>query len=655
MAARRVAMEMREPLGQTVGYKVRFDEQGGPKTRLWYLTEGVLTRRLLSDPTLRGVSTVVLDEFHERHLDGDLCLTLLVHLQRRGPDLRIVVMSATLDAAPVAEFLGAPVLRSEGKLFPLEIQYAPGKSSSEIAAKRGNTLVFLPGVREIRETMAEWQPLLRQWGAIGLPLYGDLLPEEQDRAVAPSSQPKVIFATNVAESSITIDGVTLVIDSGLARIASDDPWTGLPSLNVGRISQASANQRAGRAARTAPGLCIRLYSADDFSRRPAQDKPEILRRELASMLLTLRTMKLDPAKLPWLDAPPPEALQAAARLLDLLHADAKLTRYPLHPRLARLVEDAGRDGAALAADLLGDARIRCVARHAGTMDIARATLRAFPDRVAKRLRGDEFLLAGGGSAIARDQHSDWIVAVEIEHRKERGLPLVHRASFLDPDWLMDEFPERVVGREELEWNRAAERVDAVRRLEFERLALIEERTAPEDASALLAQKAMEAGIARFVGADDLAQFRARAEFAGSPVSNAELEQWLRGHCAGARSFADLEGLSLSELRPALDRDAPKFLQLPNGRRAKISYAGGQTPWVSSRLQDFFGMRSTPMVSGRPLVVHLLAPSQRPVQITQDLDGFWQRHYPGIRRELMRKYPRHKWPEDPMAIVLEKDR
>lgn len=643
MAARRVAQELGEPIGETVGYQVRFEEIAGPKTRLRFLTEGVLTRRLLKDRELRSVGTVILDEFHERHLDGDLALALLRRLQRKSrPDLRIVVMSATLDAAPIAAALNAPVIRSEGKLFPLDIRYqlSPVEVALERLESDGDTLIFLPGAREIRDALRASEGILRKRGMIGVPLYGDLSPEEQDRAVQPAPQRKAIFSTNVAESSITIEGVRTVIDSGLARIAADDPWTGLPSLNVGKISQASATQRAGRAARMAPGIAIRLYTADDFARRIPQDKPEILRRELSQLVLTLRIMKIDAQELDWIDAPPAEALDAAQTLLDLLNVGENLTRYPVHPRLARLIDDAGREGARKAADLLRDDRIEKLSRTRGSIDLPRALLRAFPDRVAKRLRDDEFLLAQGGSTKGRDIHADWIVALDIENR------FIRQWSAIEPDWLLDEFPDRVAEREILDWNRQAERVDAVRRLEFERLAIIEERTAPEDASAMLVEKALEAGLERFTDAEALAQLRARAEFAGQPITDDELHSALRERCQGLRSFADLEGISFADLRPNLEKSAPRTLALPSGRNARITYIPGQPPFVSSRMQDFFGMRDTPNINGKPLVVHLLAPSQRPVQITQDLSGFWTRHYPTIRRELMRKYPKHKWPENP---------
>ena len=301
LAARRVAFEMGEAVGKTVGYEVRFDDASGPLTRLRFVTEGILTRRLLSDPQLNGVSTVVLDEFHERHLDGDFALALLLNLQRtQRPDLHLVVMSATLNASHIAQHLAqCPIVRSEGKLFETELRYTPASGAPleqqiRAALERlvaeglpGDVLVFIPGTREIRRAMdasAEW---LRSQSITAVPLYGDLTPQEQDLAIEAGPQRKVIFSTNIAESSVTIEGVRVVIDSGLARVAEDSPWTGLPSLNVKRISQASAQQRAGRASRTGPGIVVRLYTADDFHRRPVQDTPEILRRELSQLVTRL--------------------------------------------------------------------------------------------------------------------------------------------------------------------------------------------------------------------------------------------------------------------------------------------------------------------------------------------------------------------------------
>ena len=305
MAARRVAEELGERIGETVGYQVRFEDVAGPRTRLRFVTEGILTRRLLSDPNLKEVSALLLDEFHERHLEADLALALLRRLQSTSrPDLKLVVMSATLDAAPIAEYLrNCPVIRSEGKLFDVTVSYTPHSplplerqvaDALQKTEADGDVLVFLPGAAEIHRALRECEAQARTRNLLLTPLYGDLSPDEQDRAVQPADRRKVILSTNVAESSITIEGVTTVIDSGLARIAVDSPWTGLPKLNVQRIGKASAIQRAGRAGRTRPGRAIRLYSFEDFQRRPDHDAPEIRRRELSQVLLELKALGIDP-------------------------------------------------------------------------------------------------------------------------------------------------------------------------------------------------------------------------------------------------------------------------------------------------------------------------------------------------------------------------
>lgn len=678
MAARRVASELGEKLGETVGYQVRFEDISGPRTRLRFATEGVLTRRLLSDPKLRGVDIVILDEFHERHLDSDLALALLKRI-----DARIVVMSATLDTAPIARYLGdCPVLRSEGKLHELTIEYAPHSNAPleeqvRAAVERlgrldGDVLVFLPGAAEIRRAMRA----LERSNALVVPLHGDLSAEEQDRAVAPAGRPKIILSTNVAESSVTIEGVTAVIDSGLARVAADSPWTGLPTLDVRRISKASATQRAGRAGRTAPGRVIRLYTADEFHRRPAADAPEISRRELSQVVLQMRAMKID--RLDWLDAPPEAAWKAANQLLDALEATPEMAALPLPPRLAKLVTEASRRGApekgcAVAAvlsagergpsDLLALAeadwqpqtrrvydQLRRLApgRDKTRDDVAvlQAVLAAFPDRVARRRlstsREGELLLSQGGSARMPDCRHEFLVAVDIEERRDKGLPLVRLAAAIEPEWLLD----KAVSRTTLEWNRAAERVDQVSALIYDQLA-IEETRAPappsREASTLLAARAAEVDIGRFVGREALEQLLARAAFAGISVDVAAA---LAQRCQGRTSFAEITDL-LSALRPPrIDVLAPERLKLPGGREVKVHYDAGKPPWIESRLQDFFGVRETPRIGSTPLVVHLLAPNRRPVQVTSDLHGFWERLYPQVRRELSRRYPKHKWPENP---------
>ncbi|HTB18964.1 MAG TPA: ATP-dependent helicase HrpB [Bryobacteraceae bacterium] len=721
LAARRVAHELGEKPGETAGYQVRFEEVAGPRTRLRFLTEGILTRRMLSDPLLAGVDAVILDEFHERHLETDLSLALLRRLQRvKRPELLIVVMSATLDAAPIAAYLdGCPVLRSEGRLFdlsithqpysalPLEKQVAAALQAVVSQAPSGDVLVFLPGAGEIRRAERECRPIAARHDLLLLPLHGDLTPAEQDLAVSPAPRRKVILSTNVAESSVTVEGVTIVIDSGLARMASDSAWSGLPTLDVVRISKASATQRAGRAARTAPGRVIRLYMLDDFERRRNQDPPEILRRELSELCLTLRAMGIaHPLELDWLDAPPSAALQRAGDLLEALGATGeraqRMARYPLHPRLARLVMDAvergaGEEGCRAAAALSSGARtpscdlmnlvdspfdpmtqrhfeqirrlVRPAKQHAHDPHaLALAILTAFPDRVARRRKDNQLLLASGGSAVlACEAQVEFLVTLDIENRSENALPLARLYSAIEPAWLLDLFPDRIKERAGVEWNRAAERVDAVSALVYDHLVIEETRSGapdPEQAAAMLAARALEVGIERFVDREELEQFLARIAFASkhAAIKTLDVDQALRELCRGLKSFAELKSAGAS-LIPALEQRtgtrllneiAPSRVRLPNGRQTKVNYEPGKPPWIASRLQDFFGMRETPRIANgtAALVVHLLAPNKRPVQTTTDLAGFWQRLYPQVRRELSRRYPRHAWPEDPYSVRVD---
>jgi ATP-dependent helicase HrpB len=709
LAARRVAWELSEDVGQTVGYQVRFDRVAGPRTRLHFLTEGVLTRRLLSDPELDGVDAVVLDEFHERHLETDLALALLNRLQRRRPTLRIVVMSATLDAAPIAHFLGdCPVLPSTGRQFDLSIEHthyssAPLHEQVRVELERvlrdqqtGEVLVFLPGAAEIRRAARVCESLARGCNRILLPLYGDLPASEQDRAVAPASQPKVILSTNVAESSITIDGVTAVIDSGLARIAAYSPWTGLPTLHLGRVSKASARQRAGRAARTGPGRVIRLYSQMDYQARAEHETPEILRSDLAQLCLALRAMGIqNPSQIDWLDAPPEIAVETAERLLDLLvRADEdtrKLMRFPLHPRLSRMIVAAtdrgvGHAACAVAAKLgsgersehndllvaidepLGDVteqQLRhllrivhptCPPKHDDDA-LLQSVLMGFPDRVAQRKAGNQVMLSNGTSAeiVGHPPSFPFLVALDAEDRTENPLPQVRLFARVEPEWLLDNFPERVWEETALIWNRQAERVDSVSRLLYDKLILQEWNADPnpEAAAGLLAEKALETGIERFVDEGMLSDLLGRLEFAA--IDAPDISDSFKEFCRGRRSFSELKGAGntfVSWLEQKLDthrlrESAPRTLRLMGGRQVRVHYQRSKAPWIASRLQDFFGMEETPRLGPYriPVVLHLLAPNQQPVQTTTDLAGFWARLYPQVRRDLMRTYPRHSWPED----------
>ena len=715
LAARRVAWELGEEVGETVGYQIRFEESAGPRTRLRFVTEGVLTRRLVSDPHLKGVAAVVLDEFHERHLESDLALALLKRLQGSRSDLRIVVMSATLDAEPVAQYLGScPVVRSAGTLFDLSIRHLPYspeplevqvRNTVELlidATHAGDILAFLPGAVEIRRAMRACEAVARRGGLLVFPLHGSLPPKEQDRALSPASQRKLILATNVAESSITVEGVTAVIDSGLARFATYSHWSGLPSLHVGRVSKASAKQRAGRAGRTAPGHVLRLYTEEDYSRRPDQDAPEILRSDLSQLCLALRAMQIAHINdISWLDAPTAAAVQQAEALLDRLSARGdmarRLARYPLPPRLSRILVEAlergvGEDGCVAAAllgsgvhvdktdllaamDLEQDQRVR---QHIAqlrriTRTFARTSeqkkhnddallmsvLAGFPDRVARLRAGKQVLLASGASAefASEPPPYEFMVAVDAEDRKEKALPLIRMTARIEPEWLIDLFPDRVKDQSSVVWNRLAERVDAVSALLYDELVIQESRGAVpgvQAAAELLAQKALEAGVERFVDIEALNEFTGRVEFAGLEMP--DIQQALRELCLGLRSFAELKkagaGLvSVIEQKIGvrwLREIAPASVRLQKGRETKVHYERGKPPWIASRMQDFFGMRDTPRIGpGRtPLVVHLLAPNQQPVQTTTDLAGFWERLYPEVRRELMRRYPKHAWPVRP---------
>jgi len=796
MAARRVAEEMGERPGETVGWQVRFEDVSGPATRLRYVTEALLTRRLVAEPSLPGVGAVVLDEFHERHLDSDLALALLGRLRSTSrPDLALVVMSATLDAEPVARYLGAPRVTTAGRAFPVEVEYlgveeaARGRDLADLVAGAvrrllreepdGHLLCFLPGAAEIHRALEAVQaiPAVEEGDVLALPLHGDLPAEEQDRVVRPSSRRKVILSTNVAESSVTIEGVVAVVDSGLARVASHSPWTGLPILELQKVSRASAAQRAGRAGRTRAGRCLRLYTRHDHDGRPAFDAPEIVREDLAEAALLVAV--LGAQGLAFLEPPPAAAWDAAfglLRRLGALDGDAltplgrRLARFPLHPRLARLVvaaEDAGlgAEGALLAAlvgerdirerfdrptrgpspgrvpparsprpaaapegtgesDLLeladlfkeaaqarfAEGRLRALGlvpaavqaverarrqiarltrpapdRPAGGEEALRAAvLAAFPDRVARRraMGSDEIVLVGGGGATLAPESTvrgaPLLVAVAAEERRARAgsrlapaRTLVRLASAVSAEMLLDLYPEALRYEPRVRFDPQAERVDGFEQLLYQDLVLSESRSArvdPELAAAALYEAALARGPRAFAPEAALDRLLARLAFAArvAPQSGLTapgeeaLSAALREACRGRRSFAELReagldrallaGLAPAE-RAALERLAPERVALPGGRSVPVEYGPGETPpSIASRLQDFFGMAEGPrLAAGRvPLVLHLLAPNRRAVQVTTDLAGFWARHYPPLRRELMRRYPRHAWPEDPLS-------
>ncbi len=733
LAAVRVAKELGVPLGDTVGYQIRFERIGNAATRLWYLTEGVLTNRLLSRRALPQNAVVVLDEFHERHLETDIALALLRSVMRSRPDLRVLIMSATLAAEDLASRLGdVPVIRASGRVFPVAVSYTPASAVSleeqvaEAVSKAmkqtsGHLLVFLPGAAEIRKSMDTCEPLARASGAKLFPLYGDLSTQEQDAAVAPSSARKIICSTNVAESSITIDGVEAVIDSGLARVLSVSPWTGFSRLQREKVSKSSVLQRTGRAGRTGPGIAIRLFSESDFARRPEGITAEILRVDLAQIFLQLAAAHWNMAELPWLDEPPPANVAQAKELLVRLRAltsEGAITRVgqqmaalPIHPRLARLVLEGTELGAgAEACDLaakLAEGRMRPDRRDKSSFPsdveaaladdlsfsgrkikarlreetrlipqrgqdphaLEKAILCGFSDRVARRRGGDTLLLSNGSSArLDRSSftQSEFLVAMEVDDRSDRSAPLVRIAGAIEPDWLLDYFPEKIETCEEMGWNREAERVEQINSLRYEQLVIDQSRSAPTDAEAasdMLASKAGEIDISRFADGEETGRFLQRLRFAALyypelKTNDDSLASALRQLAANRASFAELReaarhGGLLAALQSQtngklLDEIAPAHVTLPSGRRARIDYEEGQPPSVSSRLQDFFGMKQSPAVArgAAPLTVKLLAPNGRPVQVTTDLPSFWKNLYPQVRRELSRRYPKHSWPEIP---------
>jgi ATP-dependent helicase HrpB len=791
-AAHRVAEERGEAPGETVGYQFRFEKREGPRTRLRFLTEGVLLRKLKSDPELRRVGVVVLDEFHERHLTTDLALTCLLDLQRRRrPDLKLVIMSATLDIQGLQQVLGssAPAIEIEAPRFPVDIRHSPEPLSRRLddevaravkalsAETSGDMLVFLPGMGEILRAKQAIESLPLAGTLDVIPLHGELSREEQDRAMLPSPKRKVILSTNLAESSITIPGITVVIDSGLHRQASHSHWSGIPALRTRPISKASSVQRAGRAGRTAPGICHRLYTRGDFDGRAPFDTPEILRADLAQVLLDLKALGVgDPFALPWLELPPRVQWDAAAKLLWLLGVlsstdpaapltslGEKLSSLSMHPRLARLLFEARQNGtdafsAALAfAACLSEGELpsRHPLEDAGILAgrvpqgfslrraaeqwsrefenvevgkspttaaptgplrdrLLQSILRAFPDRVVRTLPDGilaESALSGSLELQAelRDEARGkrlFAIALEAQERQllrqserqlvrqserqllrtaeRRNLPVVESWAPFPEDWLLDLEPSLVEESETAAWDSSRERVKWISELRYGAIALSRDERDPrsEDewrqAETLLLKQAWkmevpDAEISTTLSQEFVHQLRNQgqgelADLCDSLFARLILirESGLFGEALprftelfasaltgklAIRQLAEMDwetelSRSLSELRPGvrLDEWTPSHVQL-TGRRAKIQYRLGHEPWVESRLQDFIGLKQGPKIlAGRvPLTLHLLAPNHRAVQVTKDLAGFWERAYPEIRQQLMRRYPRHQWP------------
>lgn len=762
-AARWMAHLLGEEAGGTVGYAIRFDSRSSSRTRIEVVTEGILTRRIQADPGLAGTAMIIFDEFHERSIHADLALALCLDARKAlRPDLKVLVMSATLDVGPIAALLNnAPVVASSGRTFPVEERYLGDRqeplprriAAAAAAALResgGDILVFLPGAAEIRaasQALRETLDLQEQRLALH-PLYGDLPFEEQERAIVPSpDQRKIVLATNIAETSLTIQGVQVVVDSGLTRLLRFDPATGMNRLVTAQVSRAAAEQRKGRAGRLGPGVCYRLYSSQTHQAMVPFAQPEILVSDLAPLVLELAVWGIkDPRELAWLDPPPTAAWISAVGLLRELGAlDAagaaapagrEMVRLPLHPRLSRLLlrsRELGclRLGADLAAllterDLFrptGEGRgsrgpdivdrlealrkgrkgmpaggldlsvQRAVERTAaqllrlmpdqqrsdlGDADpglVARLLLAAFPDRICKQREeaGQGFVhLQGRGVRISRDSHlrnSPFLIALQVD-AGDKAEGYIHLAATVSEDLVRSECAGRIDRVRRVAWDAAEGRVIAVQEERLGALLLSARRLAPTDdeAAGILCETVRsQPGLLRIDR--EARQFQARVGLMRSAfpeegwpdLADSALfsrpEDWLLPWLTGIRSAGDLgridalqafkAKLTWEQLRLVEER-APAALVVPSTSRIRLDYAAGGLPVLAVKLQELFGLADTPRIAeGRvQVLLHLLSPAGRPVQITRDLRNFWNSVYPEVKKDLKGRYPRHPWPDDP---------
>jgi ATP-dependent helicase HrpB len=755
-AAARMAATLREAVGASVGYRVRFGSKVSAATRIEVVTEGVFTRLVLDDPSLAGVAAVLFDEFHERSLDGDLGLALARDVQQGlRADLKLLVMSATLDGARVGKLLGdAPLIESAGRAFPVETRYlgrdARAPVEPQVAdavgralrAEAGSLLVFLPGAAEIRRSEALLRERVGDHAIDIVPLHGALDANVQDWAIAPA-QPgrrKVVLATSIAETSLTIEGVRVVIDCGLARVPRYEPDVGLTRLETVRVSRASADQRRGRAGRTEPGVCYRLWDEPQTAALEPANRPEILAADLSGLVLDLAHWGVaDPAQLAFLDPPPAAALTQAKALLGELHAidragriteeGRRLRELPLPPRLARMVVDAAAAGeAGRAAEIavvlteralggndvdLGhrldalrrdrskranDARAmarrwaeiakgnsspvarQCREQARGGEDLSVGALLAlaYPDRVAKnRGAGGAFLLANGrganvdaASALAR---APFLAVAEITGTAAQGRIVL--AAPLTLAEIEAQFADRIESRDEIAFDAASASLRARRLRRLGSIALAEQplTVVADDASArMLAQAAARLGIERLPWTKPLQQWRDRVMFLRRAegdewpdLSDAALAatavDWLAPALAGKTALGELASDDLAHalqgslpwtLRRRLDAEAPTHFTAPSGSSVPIDYEAQEGPKLAIRVQELFGLDRHPSIAaGRvPLVVELLSPAHRPVQVTRDLPGFWRGSYAAVKAEMKGRYPRHPWPDNPLSAV-----
>ncbi|WP_316198936.1 ATP-dependent helicase HrpB [Bradyrhizobium sp. SZCCHNS2002] len=741
-SAERMAKTLGERAGDTVGYRVRFGSKVSRATQIEVVTEGIFSRQILDDPELNGVAAVLFDEFHERSLDADLGLALARDAQQGlREDLRILVMSATLDGARVAKLLGdAPVVESEGRAFPVETRYLGRKVdvpierqmaeaiATSLRAESGSVLAFLPGAAEIRRTQTLLAERVHDASTEIVPLFGALDAAVQDRAIspAPKGQRKVVLATSIAETSLTIEGVRIVVDSGLARVPRYEPDIGLTRLETVRASRAAVDQRRGRAGRTEPGVCYRLWDEPQTASLPAYTQPEILSADLSSLLLDCAQWGVsDPASLSFLDPPPQPALKEARELLRELGAldgDGRITEegkrlraLALPPRLARMIVDSARYGAAQDAaetaailterGLGGDSvdlevrrdqfrrdrsqraqSAREMARRwaaqvsssapaegEGGLSVGVMLAFAFPDRVARNRGNGSFVLANGRGAAVEQTSSlaraPYIAVGELTGTAASGRILL--AAPLAGEDIERHFADQIETKDEIIFDRNAMALRGRRKRSLHAITLSESPVAltPSDKTArILADGICDVGIDKLPWSKAAKQWRDRVMFLRKAEGETwpdlsddglvtKREEWLVPMLADKIGLKDISPGDLSDaimallpwdLRARLDREAPTHFEAPTGTMLAIDYEAEQGPTIAVRLQELFGLNVHPSIAkGKvPLVLELLSPAQRPVQVTRDLPGFWRGSYAAVRTDLRGRYPRHPWPDDP---------
>jgi ATP-dependent helicase HrpB len=781
MLAKRVAQEVGCELGGVVGYQIRLESRVSAGTRIRFVTEGILLRQMTFEPALRGVSVLIFDEFHERHLYGDISLAKALEIQRTlRPDLKLAVMSATLEAGALRDYLKpCAALESRGRTFPVRIDYLAkavdfdSEAVWDVAAREceraapatpGDLLVFMPGAYEIARTIQAIQGLRSLRGFAVLPLHGELPPEAQDRAVASSGGRKIIVSTNVAETSLTIEGVTAVIDSGLARVARFDPVRGINTLLVEKISIASADQRAGRAGRTAPGICLRLWTAREHELRPAHDLPEVKRLDLSEVVLTLKASGIvDLGGFAWFERPEARGLERAQALLcDLGALDGpggaitetgrRMLRFPVHPRYARMFLAAADRGcvrpvAMIAAltqgrnfllrggarrveeareELLGEehesdffllmrawryadrngysveacARLGIhaqAARQVGPLfeqfvaiaadegldtaelrvdgaEVRKCVLAGFSDHLAHRLDAATLrceLVHGRRGLLARESalgRARLLVAAEITEvggRAGEVSVLLSLGTAVEEAWLQELFPGELRESREVAYDPEAKRVVARREKRFRDLVLEAKSQSDHvplnEAASLLAHEVLAGRITIDAWDDSVEQWITRVnrlaewfpELEVNPIAAADRKTLVEQVCYGETSARGVKGRPVmpvlhdwltAEQLAAMEEIVPERLAMANGRRARLTYAKEGPPVLSARIQELYGIEGRYSLGrGRvPVRIEVLAPNQRPIQVTEDLSNFWQTVYPKIRPELSRRYPRHEW-------------